>query len=245
MLVMGDSRDNLEVFNQTIMGESSLKPVPDLAIHLGDFLGDPTQQAMWPVVLDSLDPLMSIMPVYPVPGNHDIHDAASEAGFIANMPLPTGKPYYRVDMDKMHLIFLDGTKKASGTGEEIAGDQLTWLQAQLDELAASPDFKIVFCHFPVFRLGPGYHTPLDNGVDLHVMFLAAGVQAYFNAPDHVFAHQVIEGIQYFPTGGAGAPLVSGADSYYHFLLLEVGADRIVVKVIGLNNQALDSFIIER
>ena len=233
MAVMGDSRNDQAILDETVSNVMSLRPLPQAAVHLGDFIEDAGMEAVWPQVLTSLEPLRKNMKFFPVAGNHDIKTAGTAVEYRKEMNLPGNVNYYRKDLHGIHLIFLDGT--IPGQDNEIVGDQLAWLKTQLNDLASSTDFKLVFCHFIFLTPMAGTHTVLNNAAELRGLFQAAGVQAVFSAHNHYYDHQRDGGIDYFTSGGAGAPFeVSGPEAFYHFLLLNFAPDRMVVQVIGLD-----------
>lgn len=233
MAVLGDSREGVQVLDRVVMLITLMEPKVKMAIHLGDMIREPGNELQWAQFHDAMSTIELDMPLYAVPGNHDVADEDTRDVFLNQFELPGDRTFYRVDQGGAHLIFLDS--EMPGEEETISGNQLEWLKKQLTELAGSPDFKLIFCHYPFFRVGPDSHEPLKNSAELRDLFKAAGVQAVFSSHDHIFHYEKRDGISYFITGGAGAPLLDiERGEYNHFLLLTVGRDKLWVQAVDLS-----------
>jgi len=243
LVVMGDSRGGADVLLRLAMIVSLLDPRPELTVHLGDMISRPGDEFQWGVFHEVMEPITEFMPLYPVPGNHDVEGGKSQDIYRQQFNLPGGMTYYRVDVNNARLLFLDGT--IPGQKNSIAGEQLVWLEDQMTQLAGDTAFKLVFCHYPFFKASSSSHEPLMNAADLHALFVAAGVQAVFSSHDHLYDHQVHDGIDYFISGGGGAPPEGGEGSFYHFVLVSVDRDYLWVDVINLAGEVYDTVMIGR
>lgn len=245
MIVMGDCRDGDQVLDRLTSIILGMKPFPVLVVFNGDMVGRAGDEVEWAIFHETIFPLENSLTLLPVAGNHDIKGPKTREIYRKQFSLPGGRTFYRYDLDNLRIIVLDGTFEESR--EAIAGEQLIWLENQMDVLAGDSSFKIVFCHYPVFRSEEGDKEPLRNADNLHQLFVKAGVQAVFTSHDHVYDHQVHDGIDYFISGGAGADMVDGTDhsSFFHLILLTVGQDEMWVEVIDLNGEVVREIIIDR
>jgi Icc protein len=84
------------------------------------------------------------MPYYTIPGNHDDSVIMGQV-FDMEASLHGSELYYNIEMEDLHLIFLD-----SGKGW-ISVDQLSWLKA-VDSMIEKP--SLVFMHHPPVQAVP-------------------------------------------------------------------------------------------
>src|SRR5438132_14107799 len=77
------------------------------------------------------------------------------------------------------------------------------------------------------------HAPIVNATDLHQLFLQYPVKAVFAGHEHLFDHRTRDGIDYFVTGGGGAPLYASPDKggFSHYLVVHMRAGKIDYSVI--------------
>ena len=163
------------------------------------------------------------MPLYLVPGNHDLEDAG-------------GREAYQSRFGKVPWIFHHRGWTFIGLNTEapaargfITGDQRQWLRTRLS-LEEKSHGTVVFMHRPVwptFTQEYGLHALPQP--DLHQLFVGSRVKAVFSGHEHHFHQEVRDGILYVITGGAGATLLQGGE--YHFVLAAVSRDRISINKI--------------
>jgi Icc protein len=125
---------------------NALRPAPDLVLVTGDLVdaGMPEEYAY---LSDLLAPLA--MPVYLIPGNHDLRDPL-RAVFFAHRYLPAGEfLQYVVEEGAVRLIALDTLTPGAPHGE-LCDRRLDWLEARLAE---SDRPTILFMHHPPFACG--------------------------------------------------------------------------------------------
>ncbi|HEX8558788.1 MAG TPA: metallophosphoesterase [Pyrinomonadaceae bacterium] len=127
-----------------------------------------------------------------------------------------------------HASFLDASFPAPSAGGGDGG-RAPW--------------RIPFTHHPPFCAGPKHSNSKSMIRRLVPMFRRSGVRAVFSGHEHNFQHSRVEGVDYFITGAGGKvrldPPSGFADAHTtawaaagHFLLVEVGAERMVVTALG-------------
>jgi hypothetical protein len=175
------------------------------------------------------------VPFFNAPGNHEIHatkcgDRESERQFIEHF----GALYGSFDYGDLHFIALD-TEECDHVGR-IEGPQLEWLRRDLEANKAARGI-FVFFHTEMFQSPndeeAASHAPIANATDLHQLFLQYPVKAVFAGHEHLFDHRTRDGIEYFVTGGAGAPLYASPDKggFSHYLVVRMRGDKMEVSLI--------------
>src|SRR6202022_4635783 len=81
--------------------------------------------------------------------------------------------------------------------------------------------------------GGSPHPPIANASDLHQLFLQYPVKAIFAGHEHLFDHRTRDGIEYFVSGGAGAPLYAPPDKggFSHYLVMRMRGDKMEYSLI--------------
>ncbi len=124
----------------------ALRPAPDVVLVTGDLV-DAGMAEEYAHLKEILAPLA--MPVYLIPGNHDLRDPL-RAAFADHRYLPSGGfLQYAVDDGPVRLIALDTLTPGAPHGE-LCDRRLDWLAARLAE---SDRPTILFMHHPPFECG--------------------------------------------------------------------------------------------
>ncbi len=236
--VFGDSRPGSREYSpilQAIATEIGTLGVA-FVIGTGDYIEGSSNQTtvrrQWEGFFTALAPLQAqqATPVALAPGNHDIMGIRRNAEIFLEY---FKRLYFSFDHEGCHFIILD----TEGLGQEgrIVGTQLQWLK---QDLAAHADAKFTFValHRPLFPVDGHVGSSLDQYPRerdaLHALFVQHGVDAVFAGHEHLYNYQKKDGILYFITGGAGAPLYTTPDrgGFYHYLLVTVGDKTFTVEV---------------
>lgn len=177
-------------------------------------------------------------PVFNAPGNHEY---SLDAALLPVYQKRLGSLYGSFDYGHSHFIALDTTPVgADGTvkGGTIDDDQMAWLQG---DLAANRGARniFVFMHHYVFGppdpdvpdLATGF-VSLEARDRLHAAFVKGGVRAVFCSHNHIYWHQAKDGIDYFISGGAGAPLDASPENggYLHWVSVAVDGAKITTQI---------------
>lgn len=147
---LGGLIDTAAALRRAVEHVAALQPAPDLVLLTGDLTerGRPEEYAE---VLDALAPLT--VPVYAVPGNHDVPAVAREE-MGRCMPVasdaPAGTCCYHVVHGGLRLVALDTVVPRRSHGA-IAQEQLDWLSRVLDRYCGEP--VLLFMHHPPLPTG--------------------------------------------------------------------------------------------
>lgn len=144
-------------------------------------------------------------------------------------------PYvYGVDAGSSHLIFLDTTGKTPWHW------QTHWLKRELSNHSRSHTF--VFMGRPIRPTGlqtvfgnkDNYLTDPEPTETLLKLFQQYRVDAVFAATLPVFAREQYQGTDYIISGGAGGLVLNDKDSFYHFIKVNVSADKVSIELKPLD-----------
>ena len=264
-IVFGDSGTGLD--EQLQLVPRMLLERADLALHTGD-LAYPvgTLDAYRNYYFSPYRELMSSIPFYPCPGNHDYADDRPDA-YRALMRVPTetvtsgGRGlYYSFDWGEVHFVSLD-TNEPLARSADGDGAMLDWLDADLR--GSRSRWKIAFFHHTPYGTGR-YATAFTTGLvrRLVVPILERnGVQVVFAGHEHNYqcshpirdgAIDTARGTVYITTGGGGgglypivpAPLLAAGLPVYHFVSVEIDGDRLYLRAIDQDGGQLDAVTLE-
>jgi len=216
---------------------------PDFSLLLGDVIyGYRSSLArlreQWSGFMDLY--LSSTVPMFVAPGNHEIQTESvpgsgnpiAQALYVAHL----GRPYYAFEYGNSLFIVLD--TDLVGEAYLVTGRQLTWLRGML-ELGRGYRHVFVFLHKPVVTYEGG--DTLGNAEQLRKMFAEYRVTAVFQGHDHTYYYRRIEGVDYYVTGGAGAPLYVRAEAggVHHYLLVTVKGGEARVQFLPVPSFRVD------
>jgi len=141
--------DTAGFLERAVAHVNSLDPRPDVVLATGDLVdnGTAAQYANLKRVLAPLD-----MPVFLIPGNHDVRDAMRAAFPEHGYLPPEGFLQYVVEDLPLRLIALDTLVEGKGHGA-LCDVRLDWLRARLAE---SDQPTLLFMHHPPFECGISY-----------------------------------------------------------------------------------------
>ena len=233
----------------------------DFVLHTGDLAyrvneeGDPFEGYAKKYFLN-LAPLLTSLPIYPVPGNHEYD---RETYWL-------DRPFYFYGFAG---VGVQGTANESWYSFSRAGIQFLMLDSQvfhgvpgrapqtgwLAERLADPGyrFSIPVFHTPPFTSGLHRNDGIVLAADWLPRFEAAGVPLVLSGHDHNFERILFNGITYVVSGGGSRTLypdsrfVPGSQAFAmqtHFVLLEISGDRISVEAINLSDEVIDRATIE-
>jgi predicted phosphodiesterase len=235
----------------------------DLVLHAGDVV-DETADGQNPFesyaekFYAPFEPLLTRMPVYTVPGNHD-YDADIRLGqtpfyYHAFPPFPDpGFPgqeaaernqYYAFRRDDLQFILLDTQVLFGVSGRE---DQARWLSERLNDPRSGPTIAVM--HVAPYSSSSVHPTdslpPRQQWVPL---LEAADVPLVLSGHFHGYERLAANGITYLVAGGGSSTLYAFADRLpesqasarrTHFVLLEVDGGPIRLTAIALGGEVLD------
>ena len=244
-VVFGDTRFGYDIFGKLSRNIGQLELAPRAAFCCGDIVDISTSEACWLRFADSARPINQRMPIFYVRGNHDGNDTVSERFFRELTGLRSDSFYYTHTEEETLFIVLDEWDK--GQERAISGEQMNWLQYQLD--SASADTSIlnifIFMHQLPYPQGRHYGENLRNADDVHQLFRKHDkIRTVYAGHDHMFNKYVKDSIIYITTGGGGTELYPGyGGEYHHFVKVTFYEDTslINIKTIGTSNEIFDDF----
>ena len=234
-IVVGDS-NTLKPLEQSDLFKGFLREFnvlkPPFVIHVGDIVlggaadGVPAQWDLFDEVIAACGP-----PFFPIPGNHDISDAATEEIWKKRI----GPNHYAFNYGNALFVLLDSEEV--GAKERISDAQVRWLKAQLESSKAENIF--VFLHQPYFEK-EGDPDTADAYWEAHWANVAEAfrghpVRAVFSGHRHGYLDCGIhEGVHYVITGGAAMYGLDGPPEeggFNHYLLVQVRGQEVTWAVM--------------
>jgi len=172
----------------------------------------------------------SKVPIFVAPGNHEMQteevpdsgNPIAQALYISHL----GRLYYAFEYGNSLFIVLD--TDIVGQSYLVTGRQLQWLRHML-KVGRRYKHVFVFMHKPVVTYEGG--DMLDNADQLVKLFTQYHVTAVFQGHDHAYYYERVNGVDYYVTGGAGAPLYLRPESggVSHYLVVHVDGDKVHVQ----------------
>ncbi len=243
-VVFGDTRTRHELHQKVV--DALMKDAPDFVVHTGDLVSDGADVSMWPIFFGIEKELLRSTVLFPVLGNHE----RNSRHFYEFFGITT--PFYSFDWGTAHFTLLNsdyGNAAASKAAKEAFWEEQTrWLEEDL-AAAGKAEFRFVVMHHPPFTAVKKRQPGDSHTAGLVPLFEKYGVRAVFMGHDHNYQHHRRNGVDYFVTGGGGAPLypvdapIEGTtlkvESTEHYLRLKVENSQAVVEAIALDGHTID------
>lgn len=238
ILVYGDSRSNENIHKEIIKKITNCNPVA--VFNTGDLVFWSQSKANWKSFIDATADLRSKVPYYPVLGNHE----KKSSEFYKVFNLPNNETWYYITIQNIGFIVINSNEKlTSGT------KQFQWLEKQLDVSQQTKDYTIVMLHHPPFSSGSHAEDPMKMQNIIVPLFEKYGVDAVFSGHNHMYERLYANGINYFITGGGGAPLHKSKhkSSYsqkvvicYNYCKIIKNKNNLCVTAYNINDSIIDS-----
>jgi len=187
------------------------------------------------------------IPVYPALGDHDLKGdkRVALANYFARFPELEQNRFYSVRFANCALLVLDSSQ------DEITGAQGEWFQHHLDLYGDSVDFLFIALHRPPYTSSSdekqygGGHSARSAEQSMAEMLESRQPRmrarmVVLSGHVHNYEHHEHGGVTYFVTGGGGAhpyqiprkptDLYQDNGVNYHYLLLDVSRERVVVNM---------------
>jgi len=259
-LVFGDSGAGSSQ-QQSVVQLMSAEPGISLAIHTGDLAyTDGTFEEFEDEYFGANAALMSRMPFFPTPGNHD-YNTDSAAAYVAGIVTPEcGVPqpdlgrYYSFDWGNAHFASVDSNLLSTSR----AAAMLAWLDADL--AATSLYWRIVYLHHTPYPTGYHLGDPACAAVQQLVNPIAEshGVQLMLAGHEHAYertyplaANEPVglscPSTLYVVTGGGGGNLESVGEipqcalsvEAFNYLRVDVEGPSLTISAIGIDGSRID------
>ena len=142
--------DARATFREAVAKIKAMPAKPDFILHTGDITQLSKDQEF-----DDADQILKEagLPVFHVPGEHDMLDEGTGAAYLARYGKGTlGDGWYSFDHSGVHFVGLINVKELKAGGMGHLGDaQLDWLAKDLAGRSASTPI-VVFTHIPMWTI---------------------------------------------------------------------------------------------
>ena len=178
------------------------------------------------------------VPVFNAPGNHEF---SLDSRLLPVYQQRMGRLYGSFDYGHSHFIALN-TTSVTPDGKIVSGTldpaQWDWLAADLDANRSAANTFVFLHHFvfgppdddPTFDSGWASRADRDR---FHALMVQHHVRAVFCGHNHLFWHAVKDGVDYFISGGSGAPLDASPEQggYLHYLVIGVSGGTFTTQIL--------------
>jgi len=247
--VYGESLGNVDTHSKIagLIAEEQ----PDLVLHTGDLVSEGNLYDTWKI--EWFEPIQAYAPSIPwlsVPGEHD----EESRHYYNYVSLPGKETWWSTDYANVHIVGLNTCLPCDRTSEQYA-----WLQQDLRR--NRKEWTLILLNrtlFPVHPLEstPQYRWALQEAFqEAKVDLVLAGHDRYYlrTYPIGPVEETPRRGVVHLTAGGGGAELDPLAERPYsayraalhHFIVLDVGGDRIVGRTIDVDGQGFDAFILDK
>ncbi|MFH0994777.1 MAG: metallophosphoesterase [Pseudomonadota bacterium] len=223
-VVMGDSRDNDEVFIKCLKAAAGYHPL--FILHTGDAVSTGSEKQFLHF-LALLQQTLPDMPVFVAAGNHELTNRdKSDEGKVLFQQL-IGPLDYVLDLPGIHARFII----LDNSGYSLTSNQIDYLKNQL---SMENSLKFVLMHIPPqTRKWIDSHT-FTKGADVFLQTLSArNVAGVYYGHYHLYDEDTLSGIRHIITGGAGAPLTRlyFGDPSYHFVVVTLSGGKVTTEKV--------------
>jgi 3',5'-cyclic AMP phosphodiesterase CpdA len=226
-----------ETINFTRAIEAANRLRPAFVIVAGDLThrqGDSAQIAEYRRIAAMLD---RSIPLYNVPGNHDLALPLSPRSIAAYRAV-FGPDYYSFDRNGVIGIIINSSLvKESNLAPEEAAAQSRWLEATLADARSKRRRVLVFQHHPWFLVRADepdqyYNLPIEKRRAVLMLFHEAGVRYVFAGHYHRNAQARDGDVEMVTTGPVGKPLGSDPSG---FRIVIVTRDSVIHRYYPLDS----------
>jgi 3',5'-cyclic-AMP phosphodiesterase len=223
-VVMGDSRDNDEVFKKCLLMAARYHPL--FILHLGDAVPSGSE-AHFQHFLALLEQTLPDMPVFVVAGNHELTSQDKGEKGKALFQQLIGPLDYVLDLPRIdaRCIVLDNSSYL------LTSKQIDYLKGQL---LSDVMMKFVFLHIPPHTLKWIDSHTFSTGAEAFLQALEGRKPAgVFYGHYHLFDEDVISGTRHIITGGAGAPLsrLYFGDPSHHIVVVTLAGGQVATEKV--------------
>ena len=180
--------DARATFREAIAKVKALPIQPDFIIHTGD-----VSQLSRDEEFDDAEQMLRAtgLPVFFVPGEHDMLDPDSGKAFLNRFGKATiGTGWYSFDHRGVHFVALVNVAdlKPGGMGN-LGAEQLKWLRADLAERSSSTPI-VVFAHIPLWTVYAEWGWGTDDAAEALKLLARFGSVTVLNGHVHQITQKV-------------------------------------------------------
>lgn len=221
-IVMGDSRDDDEVFVRILKAAASYRPL--FILHDGDAVSTGARKE-YDRFLELVNSTVPDIPFFVVVGNHEVKKKEGEKLFAEKI----GPLDYVLDPAGlgMKIVALNNARYV------LTSAQLQYLD---EELSRGRKLNFTIMHIPPRTSRWDTKHCFSQGADeLRRILTNRKVPLAFFGHEHVYDEDMIGGVRYIITGGAGAPLGSSGfgEAAYHFIVVKVKNGAATTEMVRL------------
>ena len=236
---MADCRSAPEVHHE-IAGRIREKR-PAFSLYGGDLCQNGADYVLWrnEFFVPNQLALAAEVPFFNAVGNHERWTVNTQAFTQAPESASGTQAYYSFDYGDLHVVNINNEMPyAPGSPQyEFVAKDLA---------AAGKAWKIVFCHKPAYCLGGHSEDPAMQAMTTDI-FEPHAVDMVIGGHNHLYQHNLVNGIHHMVLGSAGAPLISyGVASYtlkgardYSYAVVDVTPASLRMEVYNKSGTVLD------
>ncbi|MCX7879251.1 MAG: metallophosphoesterase family protein [Ignavibacteria bacterium] len=243
--IMGDNRSNPEKHSKK--SKKMAQHSPHISIYTGDlcFAGryfEWKQEFFTPEEQE----LIARVPFFNSLGNHEAQTELTKVFLQAPKSSSNDEYYYSFDYGDAHFLILN-------TETNVSPGSPQWKFAESDLANTNKKWKIVAFHIPAYSFGK--HPPNKKMQEMTTqIFEKYGVDLVLNGHNHFYQRNLVNGIYHITTGGGGSPLyeptyegpyIQKSVKDYHYGIMDISKDSIVVKIYDLRDKIIDEFTIKK
>lgn len=230
--------DNKSYTQDSLNLEIAVKHVnrlrPDFVVVTGDMVNSGTSKKQLACFMQVIKKISPDIPVWYVPGNHDIGANAKEER-ISSYIDTYGYDRFAFKMNDINFIGINSCIIKDGSASQQK-DQLKWMKRVMKQDKGGHAATYIFCHHPFFvnsfEEKLSYSNQEKEDRDLYwILFEENNVSAVISGHRHDDATSSHKGITMITCGPVGKPLgngqsgvgiytISGKDFNYQFVTLE-------------------------
>jgi len=244
----GDNRSDRAAHQRVVKRMLAKSPMPNLALNVGD-LTDQGSGSNYREFFGVERELVSRLPMYPSPGNHDVRNMTNWFRFFV---LPNNERWYTVRYGNSVFHCLDNySTYAPGSG------QYNWLVSELRADSADPSISHIFVwfHEPPYTTSAAHSSNMTARQYLCPLLERFHVAIAFMGHVHGYEHSMVNGVHYIISGGGGAPLHTRwnaaqpwtvyREATYQTVVMDVNGDTIRSVGVRPDGTEFDTLVLVR
>ncbi|MFQ5846643.1 MAG: metallophosphoesterase family protein [Candidatus Methylomirabilales bacterium] len=220
--VIGDTKGNQEIAEWLFEKGQDTKPA--FVLHLGDFVEDPGEWEYRYVVPEFQE--IRHVPVFVVPGNHDLDMKGSKEGQWFDRVLGPRQ---------IHFIYRNDLFIIADDVTQSIGDLVRWLDEVLQREAGGRRYIFLAMHIPIFDIKNDQFL-VERSHPIHQLAKKWGISYAFFGNYHSFLSMEVDGVKYVVSGGGGSRLY-GKAGFYHTMVFDV-SDAGIQSVLHVSHYAV-------
>jgi 3',5'-cyclic-AMP phosphodiesterase len=265
-----DNGINKRVLENIMLQIKKLDSKPDFLVVLGDTIAGSSDleihKSQMKGFKNYVDSYLTPMVMLPVVGNHEVNNEPLDDTYekLINEMYINFKQHGKLEnynntvyyMDLQYCRFIVLNCYHAGEIKKIINEQLEWFEKISD---IDKKFKIMFIHSPLFPTGAHVGTCLDEFKEyrdrLWSIIEKNKIDIVFAGHEHNYSRRILQGtcndVYQIVTGGGGEKLkgsfkckkgvVVPPKAVYHFVVVDMNADSIMLKAVSIDGKIIDEF----